>query len=135
VFPYSYASTTALEERFPRELTDTEVARAEILLQDASYILSNKIPGLNDAIVAEEEAVSYGAMLVVVAMVTRALLYPLPANPNVQSQSTVVGPFQEQITYRSDDGSLYLYARELGDLTDLLRSNRAGAVSMRSRGL
>jgi hypothetical protein len=131
-----YAVLADLENRFPRDLSSDEVTRAETLLVDASFWLGVWVPGLTEAVVGGNEDAAQAAKLLTVAMVKRALLTPaLDDNPGVQSTNEVVGPFQRQVTYRNPEGNLYLYARELEDLTSLLRSTRAGAVSMRSPGL
>jgi hypothetical protein len=125
-----YAELDDLQERFPHELTSEEEARAETLLEDASFWLGVWVPGLDDAISSGNERAVTAAKLLVVTMVIRALMASR-GDPSVASET--VGPFS--VTYRNPEGNLYLYDRELSDIVDLLRSNRAAAVSMRSPGL
>lgn len=125
-----YATLQDLTDRFPRELTDAEMMLAPTLLEDASFWLSVWVPDLDAAVVGGNGAVTTSAKLLVVAMVRRNLLQP-QVEDNVTQ--VVTGPFQ--VLYRAPDGNLYLYARELEDITGLLRSSRASAVSMRSPGL
>lgn len=120
--------------RFPRPLADEESARAEVLLDDASFWLGVWVPGLQGAIDGGNEQVVTAAKLLVVAMVRRVLLAPR-VDEGVQSQTLQAGQFQSQIAYRNPDGNLYLYARELAALEDLIRGSTASAVSMTSPGL
>lgn len=130
-----YAELSDLEDRFPRALTSDEETRAETLLVDASFWLGVWVPGLSESL---DETVLEAAKLVVVEMVKRALLAEATAasmDPAVESVTEGAGIFNRSIRYRSPDGNLFLYARELEDLEGLLRGNRATAVSMRSPGL
>lgn len=120
-----YATVDDLQDRYPRELTDDEAARAEFLLGDASLRLDVWVPGLADT---TDSSVLGLAKLTVIDMVSRALTSPA-ADPSIASEG--IGPFS--VTYR--DGNLFLYARELDALLALLMPNRATAVSMRSPGL
>lgn len=123
-----YATIDDLTDRFPRDLTDAETVPT--LLSDASLWLSVWVPGLDVAVTGGDPVLTEAAKLLVVAMVRRNLLQP-QVEDNVTS--VVTGPFQ--VVYRAPDGNLYLYDRELNDITGLLRSSRADAVSMRSPGL
>ena len=44
------------------------------MLEDASFLLSIKVPGLQEAIDGGDEAITHAAMLLTVAMVKRSLL-------------------------------------------------------------
>jgi hypothetical protein len=125
-----YAEFADLEARFPRDLTSEEEDRAETLLEDASFWLGVWVPGLDAAISSGDAQAVTAAKLLVVTLVIRALMVS-GGDPSVASET--VGPFS--VTYRNPEGNLYLYDRELSDIVDLLRSNRAAAVSMRSPGL
>jgi hypothetical protein len=141
--PYATVTDLTAPGRFPRALTEAELASAPTMLADASFLLSVKVPGLAAAVTAEAETgedgpITQAAMLMTVAMVRRALLAQASqqnTNPAVDSLSEAWGPFNRSIKYRSDDGNLYLYDREVEYLEDLLRGSNAEAVSMRSRGL
>ena len=61
-------------DRFPRALTAAETAAVPTMLEDASFLLSTKVPGLQAAVDGGDEAVTYAAMLLVVTMVKRSLL-------------------------------------------------------------
>lgn len=130
----AYAEPEDLEERFPRELTDTEEGRLPTLLEDASFWLGVWVPGLDDA-VATNTRVAQAAKLTVVSMVRRSLLSTVPDDPSVSSTNQVVGPFQYQVSYRNPEGNLFLYDRELETLMALLRPYRGDAVSMTAPGL
>lgn len=128
-----YAELSDLEERFPRELTSDEQARAETLLVDASFWLGVWVPGLSDS---TDETVLEAAKLIVVEMVKRALLAAAETRPDgAESMSYTAGIYAQNIRFRNPDGNLFLYGRELEDLEGLLRGNRAAAVSYRSPGL
>ena len=131
----SYANVTQdLVPRFPRELTADEFDRAILLIEDASFWLGVWVPGLADAIAAGNTTATTAAKLLVVTMVRRTMLTP-EIGDGVQSQTDTFGPMTYTVAYRNPDGNLYLYARELEDITNLLLDNRATAVSMRSPGL
>lgn len=131
----SYANVASdLAPRFPRELTTDEFARAVILIEDASFWLGVWVPGLADAITAGNADAAQAAKLLVVAMVRRTLLAP-DAVEGAKSQTDTYGPFTYTVAYSNPDGNLYLYARELADITSLLTGDLPDAVSMRSPGL
>lgn len=132
-----YAELEDLQGRFPRDLTASEESRAETLLEDASFWLGVWVPGLLEVIDSNEQ-VAQAAKLVVVSMVKRSILAEaasLEADPSVESITEGAGIYNRAIRYRSPDGNLWISSRELEDLLALLMSNRASAVSMRSRGL
>jgi hypothetical protein len=131
----SYANVGEdLAPRFPRPLTEDEQTRAAVLLEDASFRLGILVPGLDAEVTAGNEVATQAAKLLVVAMVRRTLLQP-DLEEGATSQTDTFGPFSFTVAHSNPDGSLFLYDRELADITDLLRSNRAAAVSMRSPGL
>ncbi len=117
--------------RYPHTLTDAEKDRAELLLEDASFWLNVWVPGLDAAITGGDEQITTAAKLLVVAMVKRELLDPVPETSGLESET--IGPFTR--TYRGFEGQRYAYDQELAEMIDLLRPNRADAVAMRSPGL
>lgn len=127
----AYADLDDLRERFPRDLTEAEEARAGTLLDDASFWLGVWVSGLAGAVDTSEQ-VAQAAKLLVVAMVKRALLAAVVADPAVESISESAGPFNRSIKYRNPEGNLFLYGSELAALEGLLAPS---AVSMRSPGL
>lgn len=134
----AYATLQELTERFPRALTVPEAAQAPTMLDDASFLLSVRAPGLQEAIDGGDETITHAAMLLTVAMVRRALLAQAASqtvNPGMDSLSQTFGPYSSSIKYRSDDGNLFLYGSELEYLLGLLRGDMSEAVSVRSRGL
>jgi Phage protein Gp19/Gp15/Gp42 len=133
-----YATIDDLTARFPRALTAAETAAVPIMLEDASFLLSMKVPGLQEAIDGGDETITHEALLLTVAMVSRALVARAAQQtgvPNVDQISQAFGPYSSSIKYRSDNGNLQLYTSEFEDLMALLRGDAAAAVSMRSPGL
>jgi hypothetical protein len=134
----AYATLQELTDRFPRALTAAETAQAPTMLDDASFLLSVKVPGLQEAIDGGDETITTAAMLLTVAMVKRALLAQAASqtvNPAIDSLAQTFGPYSSSVKYRSPGGDLYLYDNELEYLLALLRGDMADAVSMRSPGL
>ena len=132
----AYADLDDLTARFPRALTPAEIAQAEIMLEDASFILSVKVPGLDEAVANGEQPVTQAAMLLTVTMVRRALLAQAAGqtiNPAIDSVSEAFGPYTSSIKYRGVGGELYLYDAELQYLLGMMGTEPA--VSMRSPGL
>lgn len=126
-----YATLEDLQARYTGQIdSDT----AETLLGDASFWLGVWVEGL-DAAVTTSSDVAEAAKLLVVAMVKRALQAQTAEQPGVQSTTNSWGPYNQSVTFRNPEANLYLYANELESITSLLRSTRAGAVSMRSPGL
>jgi Phage protein Gp19/Gp15/Gp42 len=133
-----YAIIDDLTARFPRALTAAETAAVPVMLEDASFLLSIKAEGLQEAIDGGDEAITYAAMLLTVAMVKRALLAQAAQQtgvPNVDQITQSFGPYASSVKYRSDNGNLFLYGSELDSLLGLLRGDTAEAVSIRSPGL
>lgn len=125
----TYAVIGDLTARFPRALSPAETARAETLLDDSSFWLSVWAPGLDASISGGDPDTTQAAMLLVVAMVRRALL-----DPGTESrQSETAGLYT--VRYRNPEGNLFVYGRELDSILTLLTGDRAQAVSMRSPGL
>jgi len=123
--------------RFPRDLTGSEINQVETMMDDASFLLSVRAPGLQAAIDSGNEVITHAAMLMVVAMVRRALLAQAAqqtVDPAVDQASEAWGPFSRSIKYRSDSGTVFLYDSELEYLLGLLRGDVSEAVSMRSKG-
>lgn len=128
----SYATFEDLQARFPREITDAEEDRADVLLEDASFWLGVWVPGLSEVVSLNEEAAT-AAKLLVVSMVKREMLDPAAAPETAAVESEGIGPFTR--TFRGFEGQRYAYDQELAEMASLIRTNRAAAVSMRSRGL
>src|ERR1700752_329127 len=127
-----------LTERFPRALTAAETAQAPIMLDDASFLLSIKAPGLQEALDGGDETITHAAMLTTVGMVSRALQARAAQqtfNPAIDQIGQTWGPYSQNIKYRSDNDNLFLYGSELDSLLRLLRGDASDAVSMRSPGL
>lgn len=122
-----YASPTDLSERMTVPTAD--VARAAVLLGDASFWLSAWVPGLDDAITGGDPDLTMAGKLLVVAMVKRAL--EAPGAENMQQETA--GVFT--VRYRNPEGNLYVYGRELETILALMTADRAAAVSYRSPGL
>jgi Phage protein Gp19/Gp15/Gp42 len=134
----AYATEEDLEPRFPRALTAAEANQVEILLDDASFLLSIRVPGLDAAIEGGDEDITHAAMLTTVTMVRRSLLAQAAqqtVNPAIEQIGQTFGPYGQNIKYRSDSGNLWLYGSELEYLLGLLRGDVSEAVSMRSPGL
>jgi hypothetical protein len=134
----AYATIDDLQARFPRDLTSEEHDRVPTMLDDASFMLSVRAPGLQAAIDEDDETITTAAMLLVVAMVKRALLAQAAqqtVNPAVDSVAETWGTYSQSVKYRSNDGNLFLYGSELEYLLGLIRGVMAQAVSMRSPGL
>jgi hypothetical protein len=132
-----YATIDDLLARFPRALTGPEAAQAEVMLDDASFLLSINTPGLQAAIDGGNENVTHEAMLLTVVMVRRSLLAQAAqqsVNPGVDQVSEAWGPYSRSVKYKTDSGNLWLYDREWESLLALLRGDTAAAVSMRSPG-
>lgn len=132
-----YATLEDLQERFPRALTAAETTLAETMLEDASFLLASRMPGLQEAIDGGDLVVEHAAMLATANMVKRALLAlaaQQTSQPGVDQVSQQFGPYSSTIKFRNDSGDLYLYASEWEYLLSLLRDNPAVAVSMRSPG-
>src|SRR4029077_15811212 len=127
-----------LQARFPRALTTAETALVDpTMLDDASFLLSLRVPGLQAAVDGGDEVIVQAAMLTTVAMVKRSLLAQAAqqtAGPAVESIGQTFGPYAQNIKYRNDSGNLWLYDSELEALFGLLGGN-ADAVSVRSPGL
>jgi hypothetical protein len=134
----SYATVGDLTSRFPRDLTGIEEGQVPTMLQDASFLLSVKAPGLQAAVDGGDEVITQAAMLLTVAMVKRALLAQAAqqaVNPAVDQVAEAWGPYSQSVKYRSDNGNLFLYGSELDYLLGLIRGDQAAAVSIRSPGL
>jgi hypothetical protein len=125
----TYAELADLTARFPRALTTEEETRAGTLLRDASFWLSVWAPGLDAAVTAGDSDATEAALLLVVAMVRRALLDPGTENRVSESAGLYT------VRYRNPEGNLFVYGRELDSILSLLTRDRAQAVSMRSPGL
>lgn len=104
------ASTSDIEARFYRELTDREKIIAPQLLGDAWAILVSRRPSIGDDIDANTVAAE-SVRRVLVAMVGRVL-----SNPEGKSEEAI-----DDYRYRRDTlvsaGLLYVTPEELADIT------------------
>ena len=108
------------------------------MMNDASFLLATKVPGLDAAIEGGNAAIEHAAMLTVVTMVKRSLLAQeanQTTNPGVDQVSEAWGPYSQSVKYRSDDGNLWLRNSEWDWLVGLVGGDTSAAVSIRSRGL
>jgi hypothetical protein len=124
-------------DRFPRALTATETAQVPTMMDDASFLLATKVPGLDAAIEGGDAVIAHAAMLQTVAMVKRALLAQAAqqtVDPAIESIAENWGPYGHNVKYRSDSGNLWLSTGEWDYLLGLLRGDVSQAVSMRSPG-
>lgn len=134
----AYADLDDLTARFPRALTAAETAQAPTMLDDATFLLSVRAPGLQEAVDSGDATITQAAMPLTVSMVRRALLAQAASetvNPAVEQYAQTFGPYSSSIKYRSPGGDLYLYASEWEYLMGLIRGDMAEAVSVRSSGL
>lgn len=107
-----YATIPDLEAAW-RPLSDGEAVRAQKLLEYASQRIRNRIPGIDDALVASTiEAVS--VEMVTVAMVKRAMVNS--ETEGVTQTSEGVGPFSRGATFANPLGNLYLTDEEIREL-------------------
>ena len=107
------------------------------MLEDASFLLATRVPGLQAAIDGGDLVIANAAMLATVNMVGRALLNrsaQQSGQPGVDQVSQQFGPYSSTVKYRSDSGDLYLYASEWDYLLRLVGGDMSAAVSMRSPG-
>ena len=124
-------------DRFPRALTPAETARVPTMMDDASFLLATRVPGLDAAIEGGDEVITHAAMLQTVAMVRRSLLAQAAQqtmDPGVDQVSQQFGPYSQTVKYRSDSGSLWMYNAEWDYLAGLVGGDVSAAVSMRSPG-
>ena len=132
----AFATLQDLSDRLLRALTGAEADLAQVMLEDASFLLRMAVPGLEQA-VEDDADIAYAAMYLTVTMVKRglsAIAMQTAGSPAVDQVSQTFGPYSQSIKYRSDDGNLWLYNRELEGLLGMLRGDVAEAVSLRSPG-
>jgi len=137
VTPYATIEDLTTPGRFPRALTAEETAAVPTMLEDASFLLSIKVPDLQAAIDNGDEEVIHAAMLLVVTMVKRSLLAQeaqQTVSVGTEQVSQTFGPYSTSVKYSSDSGNLWLRDNELESLLALLRGDTAIAVSYRSPG-
>lgn len=129
----AFAITDDLVARW-RALNESELARAEVLLDDAAWWLKAWFKPYGDLVVlaAADADLLEGLKIVSCAMVRRAMV---SSGDGVTQSQQVMGPFTAQISYRNPDGNLYVYAAEREAILTLLGVNTSGAVSMTSPGL
>ncbi|MDU0349236.1 Gp19/Gp15/Gp42 family protein [Actinomyces sp. MRS3W] len=106
--PATFATPADLAARW-RPLTDTEQARAQVLLEDATDMIKTEFPRWNEASEATLRRVT-------VAVVKRAMIAGQGTGADalgpVSAQSTTVGPFSESFTYANPTGDMYLTKAE-----------------------
>lgn len=101
----AYATYSDLEARW-RPLSAAEQDRATILLEDASQILRDLSPGLDDRVLTDEVSL-ITLCSVVCAMVKRVMQGPADFDGVTQQQQTA-GPFMQGVTFSNPTGDLYL---------------------------
>ena len=108
------------------------------MMDDASFLLATKVPGLDAAVEGGNVVIEHAAMLVTVAMVKRSLLAQAAQrtiDPAVDQVSEAWGPYSQSVKYKSDSGNLWITNGDWDYLFGLLRGDMSQAVSMRSAGL
>ncbi|MEE8739041.1 MAG: Gp19/Gp15/Gp42 family protein [Bifidobacterium sp.] len=126
----SFATAKDLSTRW-RNLTDTEIATAEVLLADASDKIRNRVSQAGDD--AWRTANARTLTRICCSMVKRSMQQSSTGMPEGVSQSsTTTGPFTDGYTWSNPDGNLYLTAEELRDLG--ISEGRAFTVGMVGHG-
>ena len=110
----SYATPIDLEDRW-KDLSEAEIRRACVLLEDASAKLRDRFGDL-EARLAAGDLSPETLRRIVCAMVQRAMLPGVTAGAGVSAQTEAAGPFQLQRTYSNPLGNLYISADELAEL-------------------
>ena len=124
----AFANVDDLAARFPRALTPAEEEQAEILLEDASFLLSIEAPDVVAAVDGGDENVTYAAMLLVVAMVKRALQAQAAQQtitPGVEQVSETWGPYSQSVRFKSRWRQSVAVPSEIEYLLALLRGDNA----------
>lgn len=102
---HAFATVDDLQHRW-RTLTDTELTRARVLLDDASSLIRDTIP-------TWEHASAASLRRVACAIVIRAMNMPDQAGgPGVSSLQMTAGPYSQQVSYANPSGDLYLTRAE-----------------------
>lgn len=121
----SYATPSDLEARW-RPLADSEGGRAQTLLEDASQMIRDRWPGV-DQRVAEGWLSANTLKRIVCAMVKRAML--TPGGDGVTQVSEAAGPWNLSQTFANPSGNLYLGKDEIAALSGV-SGRRAFAVDL-----
>lgn len=95
-----FADSEDLAKRW-RTLSSVERGRADVLLEDASQLILDLDPHIQDRVS------DVTLRSVVCSMVKRAMQGPAALDGVVQSQQTA-GPFQQGVTFANPSGDLYL---------------------------
>ena len=133
----AFATVDDLAVRFPRALTSAEEEAAEVMLDDASFLLSIEVPGLSAAVDGGNEDVTEAALLFTVAAVKRTMLAQAAqaaVNPALDQVAQTFGPYSSSIKYKNNGGNLYWYPNEIEALIALLGGESRQAISIRSPG-
>lgn len=105
-----YATVDDLVARW-RPLTDPELERAEILLEDAAVQIRAEVPDLKARVEAGDTDLMSAAVRVECAMVKRALTVDDDAAGVTSAQETQ-GPFSRTFQYSNPMGDLYMTKAE-----------------------
>lgn len=126
----AFATHEDLQDRW-KELSDEEVSRADVLLEDASVWLREWFPDLESRIAAGSIDAAV-AKMVACAMVKRAMISSGNEGITYAQRSEVYGPMSHQtgLTYKNPEGNLYITVAE----RDLLDGQPSGAKSMECAG-
>lgn len=103
----SYASSSDVQDRLGRPLTEDETTQVEALLADAEVLIKQKIPDLDEKVESEEISTQ------VVVMVESNAVVRLLRNPNGYTGETD-GTYSYQISWRLASGSLTITDHEWG---------------------
>lgn len=101
----AYASSSDVQDRLGRPLTDDETTQVEALLNDAEVLIKTKVPDLEDQVTAGDldEAI--------VVMIEANAVVRLIRNPNGYTSETD-GSYSYQINWRLASGSLQILDSE-----------------------
>ena len=102
-----FATVKDLAARW-RELSVTELSRAEVLLADASNTIRRKA---GDSFEFPDELTEATLVMVTCEMVKRAMMTDVDT-PAINSSQTGIGPFQKTLNYANPTADLYLTKSE-----------------------
>lgn len=105
-----FAAVEDLEARW-RALDPSEAARAAVLLEDATAMLSRGLASSGIQIDESDESFAQALKAVCCSMVRRAMTAPLDG-PTVSNTSQTAGPFSQSFTYSNQSGDLYISSSE-----------------------
>lgn len=125
-----FATPNDLADRW-RPLTPDEDGRAAVQLEDASRLIRQLVPDIDDRIA--DQSVDAGLVTMVCCAVVRRAMIGVAGGDGVTQQSQTVGPFSLAQSYSNPTGGLYLRDDELTLLNGTAaqgRSRRAFAFDM-----